>query len=1438
VLESFHPAVGAWFGGRFPAGPTEPQAAGWGEIAAGRHTLIAAPTGSGKTLAAFLVCIDRFYRAHDLACEHDLYCGHDAGALLSGALLNGARPAGSAAGLPPGSGPQVVYVSPLKALATDIQQNLEVPLREIAAVAAQLGLRPPAIRVAVRTGDTAAAERAAMLKHPPDILITTPESLYLLVTAERSRSMLRSTTTVIVDEIHAVASNKRGSHLALTLERLAHIATGPVQRVGLSATQRPVEAIARLLVGSGQDRDHPDGTPRCAIVDSGHRRDLDLALELPDDELGAVPTTGQMAQILDLIAGHVSRHRTTLVFVNTRSMAERVAHQLGEVLGTELGTQVAAHHGSLSKDRRQRVEARLRAGDLRALVATASLELGIDVGPVELVCQIGSPRSIATFLQRVGRSNHTRAGTPSGRLYPTTRDELVECAALLRAVRGGRLDAIVVPVLPLDILAQQLVAESAAEPWSEGELLTLARQAAPFRDLSAEDFEDIAELLAEGIRTGRGRRAYYLHRDRVNGTVKGRRGARLAALTSGGAIPELGDFRVVAEPDEMRIGTVHEEWATESRPGDVFLLGTHSWRIRRVEPGTVRVVDARGAPPSVPHWQGEAPGRTRELSEEVSALRQAVADAEPAEARRWLAQECGIGKAAADMIVGYLRAGLAALGALPTMNAIILERFFDEAGGMQLVGHAPFGARVNRAFGLALRKRFCVTFDFELQAAASDNAILLSLGPQHSFPLDRVPKFLASKTVEQVVRQAVLTSPLFQARWRWNLNTSLTILRMRGGRKNPPAIQRMEADDLMAAVFPTLAACQENVAPGPLEIPDHPLVRQTLADCLHEAMDIDGLRDLVNGIETGRITVITRDTTEPSVLAHEILNGQPFTYLDDETEAANRRSRQVRIPRGLPVEARDLARLDRGAIERVADQVRPQPRDADELHDLLMTMFALRPQPAWRPWFEDLAAAGRAAEIPVPGDGDPLWCAAERQAVLRPLYPDLRVPPESPRVSGARAMDPESAAAEMLRGHLDVRGPATAQDLARATALAVPDVTLALIRLENEGFALRGHFTDPDGEEEFCARRVLTRIHAYTRQRKRRETEPVTAQDFIRFLFRWQHVTPDTRREGSRGVMAVVEQLQGFELAAGAWEKAIFPARVTGYRREWLDEACLDGGIAWGRLSVRGENDGLPRRGGLAPSRATPITLTIRDDLPWLLRAARGEHRPAEPGPGPVRDVLDALRERGALFPPDLALATRQLPTQVEEALWDGVARGLITADGFRAVRSLFARRTIQNAPGRNRLRRGSQLRSAAAGRWSLLPDAAPDCDPDELAEAVAEQLAARWGVVFYDLLTRENLAVPWREVLWALRRMEARGTVAGGRFVAGFSGEQFAHPDAVDMLREIRKRPKDGQTIELSAADPLNLTGVVLPGPRVPAILTNWVRLTDGIPDRPVLTA
>jgi ATP-dependent helicase Lhr and Lhr-like helicase len=1402
VIESLHPAIRTWFRKRFPQGPTPPQVGGWTEIAAGRDTLIAAPTGSGKTLAAFLICIDRLYREHD-------------------------------DGTPLAEGPQVVYVSPLKALAVDIHQNLEAPLLEIAEVAAELGFDPPQIKVAVRTGDTAPSERAAMLRRPPNLLVTTPESLYLLVTAKRSRGMLGGVGTVIVDEIHAVAGNKRGSHLALTLERLHHVAVTRPQRIGLSATQRPMDAIARLLVGAGPDRSNPDGSPACAVVDVGHQRALDLALELPDDEVGAVASAEQMGEIIDRITEHVKGHRTTLVFVNTRRMAERIAHQMGERLGED---QVASHHGSLSKERRRRVESRLRAGELRALVATASLELGIDIGPVELVCQIGSPRSLATFLQRVGRSNHTRFGTPRGVLYPTSRDELVECAALLRGTRAGLLDAIVQPVAPLDIVAQQIVAECAAEEWCEDELFDVVRRAAPFARLPRKDFDDVLELVSEGITTGRGRRAAYVHRDRVNDRLKSRRGARLAALTSGGAIPELGDYRVVAEPDDTFVGTVNEDWAIESMAGDVFLLGTTSWRIRRVEPGTVRVVDAQGAPPSVPFWLGEAPGRTAELSGEVSELRAKVGEwlerGDLDGARRWLEDECGIDHPASDTIVRYLGAGLTALGVLPTRATLVLERFFDESGGMQLVGHAPFGARLNRALGLALRKRFCVTFDFELQAAASDDAILLSLGPQHSFPLERVPKFLGSKTVEDVLRQAVLTSPMFAARWRWNLNRSLAVLRMRGGRRNPPPIQRMESDDLMAAVFPALAACQENVAPGPMEIPDHPLVRQTVDDCLREAMDVDGLRQLLSEIESGRVEVITRDTVEPSVLAHEILNGRPFTYLDD-APLEERRSRAVQLRRGLPVEARDLGRLDPDAIERVREEVRPNPRDADELHDLLVSVSGLRPVESWQAWFDELVHERRVVTVRAAADAE-LWCAVERRPALELLFPGAAIEPDLRSPIASTPLDRDSAAAEMVRGHLEYRGPTTIAVLADTTGLPEGDVAIAAARLEGEGFAFRGHFTSAESAEEFCARRLLARIHGQTQQRLRREIEPVTARDFMRFLLRWQHAAPGTQREGRLGVLAVIEQLQGFELAAGAWERDVLSQRVEGYRPDRLDDLCLSGDITWGRLSLRNaDGDEVQRRSGLTPSAATRVTLAVREDLPWLLQAARGDRRPPEPGPGRTADVLGTLRRYGALFASDLVTITGRLPTEVAEALWDAVARGFVTSDGFDAVRTLLQNRTVARAPRRTRLRRaGSRTGTRSAGRWWLVPEAHATDDADELAEAVAEQLLARWGVLFRDLLARETFAVPWREVLWALRRMESRGTIRGGRFVTGFSGEQYALPDAVEALRAARKQELTGETVSISAADPLNMVGILLPGPRVPALRTNAVTYVDGVPE------
>jgi ATP-dependent Lhr-like helicase len=1156
--------------------------------------------------------------------------------------------------------------------------------------------------------------------------------------------------------------------------------------------------------------------PLPTVVDSARRRRLDLSLELPDGELEAAISGDQFDEIIDRIGAHVARHRTTLIFVNTRKLSERVAHELGERLGED---QVAAHHGSLSRDRRQRVEHRLRAGELRALVATASLELGIDIGPVELVCQIGSPHCIATLLQRVGRANHHRTGVPRGVIYPTTRDELVECAALLAAVKRGRLDALHPPEQPLDILAQQIVAETAArgtEGVAEEELFELVRRAWPYRRLTREEFEEVVDLVSVGIETGRGRRMAYLHRDRVNGRLRGRRGARLAALTSGGAIPETGDYRVLMEPSDVFIGTVNEDFAIESMQGDVFLLGSHPWQIVQVSNGVMRVRDATGRHPTIPFWLGEAPGRTDELSEEVSRLRGAVAerlDTGGRDAAVALVQlQSGLDGVAAALLVDYLRAGRAALGGvLPSHEDIVFERFFDETGGMQLVVHAPFGARVNRALGLGLRKKFCLTFDFELQAAASNDAVLLSLGPQHSFPLEDVPAFLRSHNVQDAVSQAVLRSPMFTARWRWNLNRSLAVLRRKGGRLNPFNIQRMQADDLMAAVFPTLAACQDNAPAGPIEIPEHLLVRETMGDCLNEAMDIDGLKTLVRRFEQGTVRTHFIDTVEPSVLAHEILDGAPFTYLDENTEIGERRSRAVPLRRGLPVEPRELGRLDPQAIERVRTEAAPDVRDADELHDVLLSLIAARPRPQWTEHFETLLSAGRAFEVHSSGRTDVLWAATERRREVEALFPgaqflpDRPLPPGLVALSDAEAADgsADEAAVALIQGHLHVCGPVTVDDLVDSTGLSPSSTTIALEALRARGFAIGGSFVPGRGDEQWCARRLLARIHAYTRDRRRAAVRPISQEEWQSFLQAWWHATPATRLNGRAGLAEAIEQFQGFEWPAGDWER-LFAERVESYRPEWLDDLCMSGEVVWGRLSVvePAADGGDPaagdrskigqRRSGKTPSRRTPITFMLREDVPWLLQAHRGGAVPAEPQTGCGREVLDALRTHGAQFHSDLQTLTRSLPTHVEEGLWDGVARGLIAADGFNAVRSLLHARTRSARRRRPYPRPGSRgrrgtWRQGVEGRWSLLGAAEPIADVDELAEAAAWQLLLRWGVVFRDVYVKERLSVPWREILWALRRLEARGLIQGGHFITGVTGEQFAAEEAAPRLRACR---------------------------------------------------
>jgi ATP-dependent Lhr-like helicase len=1365
ALDGFHPAVAAWFRQTFDA-PTAAQALAWPAIQAGRHVLVAAPTGSGKTFAAFLAAIDQLVRQ------------------------------GLTAGLADET--QVLYVSPLKALSNDIQRNLQGPLEGIRDELAALGLPDAAIRTVVRTGDTSQAARAGMRRRAPHIVVTTPESLYILLTSDSGRKMLRTTRTVIVDEIHAVAGGKRGSHLALSLERLQALTGAPLTRIGLSATQRPVEEMARFLVGAD-----PAG---CTIVDRGHVRSLDLALELPAAPLEAVMSGETWTQVYDRLAELVTAHRTTLVFVNTRRLVERVARHLSERLG---GENVGAHHGSLAKERRLEAEQRLKRGELKVLVATASLELGIDIGDVDLVCQIGSTRSIGTFLQRVGRAGHAVGGTSKGRLFPLSRDELVECAALLRAVRQGELDRLMVPQNALDGLCQQIVAEVAAREWRTDELFETFRRAHPYRNLTAAQFEECIDMLAAGFSTRRGRHTALLHHDSVNRMLRPRKSSRLTAITSGGAIPDNADYRVLMEPAGLLVGTVNEDFAVESLQGDVFQLGNASYRILRVERGTVRVQDAHGQPPSIPFWLGEAPGRSVELCAAVADLKQEIGRrlADPGAARQWLIEAAGLDEVAALQLVGYLEAGRAALGALPTLDTIIFERFFDESGGMQLVIHSAFGSRVNRAWGLALRKRFCRTFNFELQAAATEDHIVLSLTQAHSFELAEVARYLHSNSARHILIQALCAAPMFEVRWRWVAGISLALPRFRGGRKVPPQIARMNAEDLLASVFPDQVACAENL-PGEIEVPEHPLVRQTLRDCLQEAMDADAFEAVLRGLESGAIRVVARDLTEPSPLALEALSARPYAFLDD-APLEERRTQAVMSRRWIDAaSAADLGSLDAAAIARVQGEAWPDAGSADELHDALswlccLTQEEVRRQPAWAGWLEELAAQGRAGRVGA------LWVAAERRALFEP-------PPA----------DPAAALVEIVRGRLAGLGPVTVQAIADALGVPAVRIDAALAALQTEGVALRGNFTPGAAAAEWCDRRLLARIHRYTVKRLRAEIEPVPARDFLRFLFEWQRVLPEARMQGPDAVAAVLAQLEGFETPAAAWETDILPARITEYEPEWLDEQGRAGRFVWTRLASRAAD----RERGAAPVRATPITLLARRNVKnWSLFTEAAD--PANLT-SRARAVVEHITAQGASFFDDIAESVRLLPAEAEEALAELVALGVVNSDSFGGLRALLspgARRGA--AAGRRKRRRLFQM--ADAGRWALVRRPAADAqDRDEAVEALVRTLLRRWGVVFWKLLLREaDWLPPWRDILLCCRRLEARGEIRGGRFVAGFSGEQFAAPDAVGRLRDVRRQPGSGQHVALSAADPLNLIGILTPGPRLAALTGNRLLYRDGLP-------
>ena len=1405
-LNLFHKAVSGWFKKSFKT-PTDVQVKAWKAIKSSDNTLIAAPTGSGKTLAAFLSAID------DLIQQG-----------IKGTLQ---------------AGTQIVYVSPLKALSNDIERNLQFPLDGIKKELQNMGLPPICIDVMVRTGDTPMADRTNMIKHPPHILVTTPESLYLLLTSAGGRKLLGNVHTLIIDEIHALVGDKRGSHLSLSVERLEALVGKKLHRIGLSATQKPVEQVANFLSGNVAE-----GKTR--IIDAGHARKLDLSIEIPNSPLTAVMANEVWGEIYDKLINLIQSHETTLIFVNTRRLAERLSHNLNEKLGAGY---VLAHHGSMSKELRFDAERKLKSGSLRALVATASMELGIDVGSIDLVCQIGAPRSIAAFLQRVGRSGHSVNKIPKGKIFPLTSDELVDCAAIMDAIQRGELDRIIMPGKPLDILAQQMVAEVSCKEYAEDDLFDLVKKAYPYRELIREEFDEVLTMLSDGFTSRNGRRAAYLHHDMVNQRVTARKGAKLTAIMSGGAIPDNFEYDVMLEPGNIFLGTLNEDFAIESIPGDIFKLGNNSWKIQRIENGKVRVEDAAGQPPNIPFWLGEAPGRTKELSFAVSRLREEITDrlgdlssldnteesnkdtAWKKEALAWLTDNKKISFEAADQLVDHLGAAKAALKVMPSQTNLVMERFFDEAGDMHLVIHAPFGSRLNKAWGLALRKRFCRKFNFELQAAANDNAIILSLGSTHSFPLEEVFGYLSPETVREVLVQALLDAPMFGIRWRWNASRALAVVRRRADRKVPAQLQRMQSEDLVAQVFPDQLACLENI-PGDREVPDHPLVNQTIHDCLYEAMDIEGLESLLTKIKKKEVNLVAQDLKEPSPLAYEIVNARPYAFLDD-APLEERRTLAVRNRRSLtPAEANDLAKLDPAAIKAVREEAWPQATTADELHDALLLSGFITTEEGienhWETYFEDLVHTGRATALE--GGRHVLWVSTERVPFFRKTFPvrKLKHPVTVPEKLNQISAD-KDLLAEIIRGRLEIMGPVTARTLSELLDLPLTEIHQALLKLENEGFVFRGKFTGPD-DEEWCERRLLARIHRYTIKKLRSEIQPVSSADYMRFIFRWHQLEAGNLAQGPTGLEHILQKLEGYEAPAVAWESDILPARIVGYDHQWLDMLCIAGKISWGRF--RAAVNQVKDKKAASPIRTTSVTFVGRNKLNvWKNSSAV----PAETSESNLSDkakqIYGVLEKQGASFFDDLVYRTKLFPSQAEDALGELIGAGLITSDSFTGLRALLV-------PDKYKTN-GSHARDLEifsmnyAGRWSMLHYEHSDDHQhqQENIETIAWALLRRYGILFRKLAERESLAPPWRDLVRVLRTLEARGQIRGGRFVEGYYGEQFGLPEAIVELRNVKKQNKQDVLISISAADPLNLTGIMTPGRRIPAYSGNRILYRDGIP-------
>jgi len=1488
VLDAFHPAVRAWFAERF-GDPSPAQTLGWPVIAGcdsppGHDVLLCAPTGSGKTLAAFMWAIDRLFRDAE-----------------RGEL---------------GDRVSVLYVSPLKALANDIRVNLEEPLAGIRQMAHRVAaaerhsdeVKPILeVRAGVRTGDTSANERSAMLRRPPHILVTTPESLFILLTSPRFRQSLSAVRYVILDELHALAPNKRGAHLMLTLERLERMvrATGASRpaRIGLSATLNPIERLAGFLAGSETDADGARRPRPVKVVraqgSDDRARAMDLQVIAPGPDLGALATHQHWEAMYDAVAALVREHRTTLVFTLSRRWAERIALNLQKRLGNDA---VLAHHGSLARAERVAAEQRLKRGELRALVATASLELGIDVGAVELVCQIDTPKSISAAIQRIGRSGHQLDATPKGRLFALTLDDLLECAAAVRAIRHGRLDEVEIPAGCLDVAAQQIVAIAAEEDEiGEADLLRLLHGAYNFAEFDRASLAHLLDQMAAELPARIQGAAPKIFYDRIGARVRARRGARMAAITSGGTIPESGNLDVVIESQGRKIGDVEEDFAQESSRGDIFALGSMPWRVLGISRNRFLVEPAPGMAPSLPFWQTEAAGRSPALSSEVSELRgeifERIARGDEAAAAAFLSAECAMDDRAARQAIDYVRRGQGALGAIPNQRTIVVERFFDGLGGTQVVIHSPFGMRVNRGLGLAIRKRLCQSFDFEIQASAIDDAVLLALNARHSFPLESLMAMISSRSVRHVLGQALLAAPMFEVRMRHVATRALAVMRSSRGRKVPAWIQRLRAQELAAAIFPGREACQENRPPD-VELPEHFIATETMHECLTESTDIGRIEELLRAIEQGATRVVTVDAIAPSVFAHRILLAWDYSFLDDG-ERANRRSRTVSLNRAMAedvLRTEDLsAMLAADAVESVEAEVSGRAmarraRDRDELYQMIRAHGALatsvleeRVAGEANAVLSALEGEGRVVRVRFSSGAAEMLIAGEDVALFGAAYPDAlferHAEAQPPVESSLPALEADDAEREIVRRAMATSGPVEIAELAERLKMAPATLEKHLLALEAKGLIFRGHFTPrrpalgatrgravtagaaTASPEQWCDRYNLEKIHRLTLNRLRAETEPCADHDYAAFRLRWNHVGGAGIAADQSGVAAVLEQLSGVALSPELWERAILPARIPGYRPEWLDLLCLGGEVVWAAVPGEDAADEVPAR----------ITfLRRRRAGAARFNEAAADDAAAEFTDRDERRVFLALAAGGAQYLDQLAERAGMAERTVLAALWRLAAAGRVSNDSFAPLRLLWAAPEAVRAmaPGAHRRARHdaalrARLRSSVTGRWSALgtgtaaqaaapvpstgsggaggiagsaPSGAGEAcasarvSERDLARERAETLLNRNGIVTREMLGLESEPMAWHEISFALRRMEYAGSIRRGYFVRGLSGEQYALPAALEMLAASRNlNPAREHPIALSAADPANPYGAVLPGCGVAREAGNFVVLRAG---------